>query len=199
MSGLTHDTEGWAHSASERSRTVLSLLSSYEKVGIVSRDRLQDVPAEFSPANLLPDFQSIIVLARVPRDVPEERVVGKFHHAIATIAAQDAVRAHLKQQGYAYRLVGSRSRRISLPRLAERAGVGQLSPFKTVAVKGYGLRAVLSAIVTDAPLEPSPPATDACPRPQACLKRCAALGADGVFDRTKCISCGACVKHCPDA
>lgn len=199
MHGATQAAGGWTRSPAERSRHLLSLLSIYEKVGIVSRDQLQDVPAEYDPAKIMPDFQSIVVLARVPKEVPKERVDGKFHYAIGTIAAQDSAVSLLKRDGYSYEILGSRSRSLSLPRLGERAGVGQLSPFRTLAVKGSGLRAVLSAIVTNAPLEPTPPVTDACPRPETCLRRCAALDENGVFDRTKCISCGMCVELCPNA
>lgn len=179
------------------SQEVLRRLSIYEKAGIVSRENLADVPEEFQPRNIMPDFKSIIVLARVPKDVDWENRAGKFHYDIGVISAQDEVIKYLHARGYKTQIIGSRSKQLSLPRLAERAGVGQLSPFSTLAVKGYGLRSVLSAIITDAPLQSSPSVTDACNRRDTCLKRCPALGANGLFDRKKCTSCGACVKKCP--
>ena len=112
------------------------------------------------------------------------------------IAAQDDVMRYLGRLGYKAKLIGSRANNVNLPRIGERAGVGQLSPVQTLAVKGHGLRTVLSAIITDAKLEQSPPATDACAMPESCLRRCPALDADGVFDRRKCTSCGACVRKC---
>jgi len=176
---------------------ILQLLSAYEKVGIASRNRLEDAPTEYAPERILPEFRSVIVLARVPQDPPEGNVPGKFHKTIGVIAAQDAAARYLKSLGYEYRIIGSRATYVSLPRLGERAGVGQMSPFHTLAVKGYGLRTVLSAMITDAPLEPTPLVSDACRNPKACLKKCSALGDDGAFDRGSCVSCGACVKHCP--
>lgn len=177
---------------------ILKMLSVYEKVGIATRGRLDDVPPDRHPANIMPNFRSIIVLARVPRDLPGGIPVGKFHQAIATVAAQDAVGRYLKLRGYAFQVIGSRSTRISLPRIGERAGVGELSPFRTLAVKGHGLRTVLSAMITDAPLMPSPLVSNACERREMCLKKCAALRPDGAFDRTKCTSCGACVRQCAE-
>jgi len=176
---------------------ILGLLSIYDKAGIASRDRLEDAPAQVHPRNLMPDFRSVIVLAQETREAPKELVRGKFHDLVGTLAAQDAVLKYLTGKGYKTQLIGSRTTLVSLPRLGERAGVGQLSPFNSLAVKGHGLKAVLSAILTDAPLESSPFITDACPNPGACLKKCAALTEDGVFDRSKCKSCGACVKKCP--
>ncbi len=177
---------------------ILKMLSVYERVGIAARERLDDVPLDHHPSNIMPSFRSIIVMARVPKELPEGILAGKFRQAIATIAAQDAVGRYLKHHGYAFQLIGSRSTRISLPRLGERAGVGELSQFRTLAVKGHGLRTVLSAVITDAPLLQSPPASNACQRKERCLKRCAALQPEGTFDRTKCTSCGACVRQCAE-
>jgi len=178
------------------SADILAMLSIYEGAGIAARDRVDDAPGESHPRNLMPDFRSVIVLARVPRDVPRPAGVGAFHHAVGTIAAQDAVTSYLRARGFKHAIVGSRTKQVSLPRLGERAGVGQLSPVGTLAVRGHGLSTVLSAILTDAPLRSSPPATDSCPNAQVCLRRCAALSEDGTFDRSKCTSCGACVKKC---
>jgi epoxyqueuosine reductase QueG len=180
------------------SKTILQMLSIYEKVGIAVREKLNDVPSQYNPQNIMQDYQSIIVLARVPKDVAKENVIGKYHYAIGTIAAQDAVIKYLIHHGYKYDIIGSRAKNISLPRLGERAGVGELSPFRTLAVKGWGLRTVLSAIITDAPLIQTTQAIGACTDKSKCLKTCPALGKDGVFDRTKCTSCGACVKKCPN-
>ena len=177
---------------------ILEMLSVYERVGIAIRERLDDVPLDRHPSNIMPNFRSVAVMARVPKDLPEGILAGKFHQAIATIAAQDAVGRYLKLRGFTFQLIGSRSTRISLPRLGERAGVGELSHFRTLAVEGHGLRTVLSAMLTDAPLLQSPPASNACRHKERCLKRCAALQPDGTFDRTKCTSCGACVKQCAE-
>lgn len=176
---------------------VLGMLTAYEKAGVATRDGLADVPADYDPARIMGDFQSIIVLARVPKDPAQPGRPGRFHHAIGTIAAQDAVISYLKERGFKADMIGSRTTRFSLPRMGERAGVGELSPVGTLAVKGHGLRTVLSAIITNAPLEPSPRVSDACAQPDRCLRKCSALRVDGVFDRNKCSSCGACVKACP--
>lgn len=176
---------------------ILAILAVYDKAGIASRDRLEDAPRLYHPRNIMPNFQSIIVLAQETREPPKELVAGKFHDILGTVAAEDAVVKLLNDEGYKTQLIGSRTKLVSLPRLGERAGVGQISPFNSLAVKGHGLRTVLSAIITDAPLRPSPLVTDACPNPGVCLKRCAALSEDGTFDRSKCKSCGACVKKCP--
>lgn len=175
---------------------VLHVLSVYDRTGIASRERLEDAPAEFHPRNIMPDFQSIIVLANEPGEVPAENGEGKFRRTLAMIAAQDEVMRYLGRLGYSAKLIGSRAKNLNLPRIGERAGVGELSPVHTLAVKGHGLRTVLSAIITNAKLDPSPPATDACATPESCLRRCPALDADGGFDRKKCTSCGACVKKC---
>jgi epoxyqueuosine reductase QueG len=172
----------------------MAMLSAYDKAGIAAAERLADAPAEYHPRNLMREFQSVIVLAREP---PRHDATTRIHNTIATIAAQDSVIRFLKANGYKAEVVGSRATRVSLPRLGQRAGVGELSPFQSLAVSGHGLRTVLSAIITDAPLASTPLSSDGCPRPEACLKRCPALDAEGRFDRSRCKSCGACVSQCP--
>jgi len=175
---------------------VLRILSVYDGTGIASRDRLEDAPAEFHPRNIMPEFQSIVVLARDPGNALGENGAGRFHQMLSMIAAQDEVMKYLGRRGYKAKLIGSRANNLNLPRVGERAGVGTLSPVHTLAVKGHGLRTVLSAIITDAKLEQSPPVTDACAKPEICLRRCPALDAGGVFDRKKYTSCGTCVRKC---
>ena len=175
---------------------VLQLLAVYDGAGVASREMLEDAPPEYHPSKVMPDFQSVVVLASEPKNLPAEQGVGKFHRTLAMIAAQDAAMNYLGRRGYKAKLIGSRARNLNLPRIGERAGVGELSPVHTLAVEGHGLRTVLSAIITDAKLRQSPPATDACADRRACIRKCPALDAEGAFDRRKCTSCGACVKKC---
>ncbi len=175
---------------------VLERLRPLGLVGIASRDRFVDAPAQFHPARIMPDFQSVIAFAQRMGGDPREHMIDP-RALLGTIAAQSAAITFLSELGYRTELIGAKDKRVSLPRLAERAGLGEYSPVNSLVIAGHGLRTILAALITTAPLYASPLVRDVCLQCNACVDVCPAAEEPYRRDPAGCVACGECVEACP--
>lgn len=171
-------------------------LAIFHRVGVASADRFADAPLEYHPQNLLNDFQSIIGYAQGKHDESSSHM-GQFDNQFETIAAQDDVLQYLHGLGFKAALILPTDGRVSLPRIGQQAGTGELSPVNSLQVEGYGLNSVIGAIITDAPLTPDPLVSGLCTECMGCLEFCPAASEPYKMDGTQCTSCGECIAACP--
>lgn len=105
----------------------------------------------------------------------------------------------VRRAGYLAEPLDPLSPDVNLPKLAARAGLGDLSPFGLLVHPAYGPRLILTGLRTDYPLAvvsrwEEPGCTDC----MACLELCPQEPIDtGVVELGKCQSCVRCLAMCP--
>jgi epoxyqueuosine reductase len=105
----------------------------------------------------------------------------------------------VRRAGYLAEPLDPLSPDVNLPKLAARAGLGDLSPFGLLVHPAYGPRLILTGLRTDYPLAivsrwEEPGCTDC----MACLELCPQEPIDtGVVELGKCQSCVRCLAICP--
>ncbi len=175
---------------------VKHFLDIFDKTGIASRERFNDVRPANHPNILSPNFKSVIVYAKGSSSNSREHM-GEFDDYLGTVAAQSDVIDYLYEFGYKTVVVEGSHKNISLVRMGIEAGVGEISPVDSLVVKGLGLTAKLGAMVTNAPLEPDDKVTDVCINCMKCLRVCPIRDTPNAKgDLNKC-ACGQCVTSCP--
>jgi epoxyqueuosine reductase QueG len=175
--------------------------------GIATVDRFEQAPEGFHPTDVLPECQSVIVLAR--------RFLSSTLQAGSTIPYTD-IRNYLsaKMDEMAIRLAyelenngiaavpinaigpcewnektGKSMGIISLKHAAQLAGMGKIGRNTLLINEHYGNMIWLSAVLADVHLEPDPMATyEVCPPDcRICLDECPVHALDGVsMDQLKC-------------
>jgi len=176
---------------------LLEILSVYTKTGIASRGRFTDAPPDYHPQNLMSDFESIIAFAQGQESAPQQGEMGGFHNLFECIAAQDAVIQYLQANGYNADLISPTTLAVSLSRIGEQAGIGEISGVNSLVVEGHGLATSLGAIITDAPLAPNKSLKNVCTECWACVDVCPATDEPFHMNPSRCTACGECVKACP--
>ncbi len=172
-------------------------LSVYTTVGIASRDRFEDAPHDFHPKNIIADFESIIAFGQGGGNAPQKSEMGSFHNLFECIAAQDAVIQYLQAHGFTADLIKPITLAVSLPRIGEQAGIGEISGVNSLVVEGDGLATSLGAIITNAPLVPNKLLKNVCTECWACVDACPATDEPFDMNPSRCTACGECVKACP--
>lgn len=177
-----------------------ALGTGFVAFGIVTPDRLTAVPASADPARLLAGFRSIVLVA-----APGERVTNLGPKSPALLDDQLSfglarLRREISARGYA--ALPLLDGRLSLPRLAAAAGMGALAPNGMLVVNRYGLSLYLMALISEAPLPPTPfpgsPAdTTICRSCRLCLDDCIATTEKAGFKREWCSGCAECIGRCP--
>ncbi|HVP21705.1 MAG TPA: hypothetical protein VMS73_07570 [Anaerolineaceae bacterium] len=105
----------------------------------------------------------------------------------------------IRRSGYTAEPFSPLSPDINLPKLAEKAGLGNLSPYGLLVHPEYGPRIILTGIKTNDPLQITPrfaqPGCDDC---MACVRLCPQKPAQsGVINLRQCQSCAKCLEVCP--
>jgi epoxyqueuosine reductase len=172
-----------------------------------------------SPARFL---QSLIAARRTPHAALEEFIAQETDDALRledmlifvhrwnslTFDAFTFARARvflaqvtrlLQKEGYRAEPFDPLSPGVNLPQLAERAGLGNLSPYGLLVHPAFGPRLIISAVRTDHPLQITARHTGAgCIDCMACVRDCPQSPADGGIIRLKqCQSCAKCLAVCP--
>jgi epoxyqueuosine reductase len=88
---------------------------------------------------------------------------------------------------------------VNLPRLAEKAGLGNLSPFGLLVHPTYGPRVILTGLRTNCPAEIQPRYdTAGCTDCMACVRICPQKPREsGVVHLRQCQGCTLCLEVCP--
>jgi epoxyqueuosine reductase len=105
----------------------------------------------------------------------------------------------IQKKGYSAQPFDPLSPDINLPKLAEQAGLGNLSPYGLLVNAGYGPRVILTGVKTDYPLEISPRWSEGgCSDCLACVRVCPQNPLEGgVVSLRLCQSCAKCLEVCP--
>jgi epoxyqueuosine reductase len=105
----------------------------------------------------------------------------------------------IRRKGYAAEPFDPLSPDINFPRLAEKAGLGNLSPYGLLVHPEFGPRIILTGIRTNYPLEVSPRFTEpGCTDCMACIRICPQKPAEGgTINLRLCQSCAKCLEVCP--
>jgi epoxyqueuosine reductase len=105
----------------------------------------------------------------------------------------------VQREGYAAEPLDPLSPRVNLPRLAARAGLGNLSPFGLLVHPAFGPRLILTGLKTDYPFNPSSHLQGTgCTDCMTCLEICPQEPLHtGVVELGKCQSCAKCLAVCP--
>ncbi len=105
----------------------------------------------------------------------------------------------IRRQGYSAEPFDPLSPDINLPKLAEQAGLGNLSPYGLLVHARYGPRVILTGLRTKFPLELQPRWPGAgCNDCLSCVKVCPQKPAEnGVINLRLCQSCAKCLEICP--
>lgn len=170
-------------------------LSYFDKVGIATRDKFEDLPPEHNPSKFLENFNSVIVY--VEGHTENDDGMSGFSDYISSLSAQSDVINYLSENGYMSVVIESTNKDVSLVRMGIESGVGELSPVDSLLVRGLGLTATIGAIVTDSPLVSDEIAIGICISCDRCLKVCPIREkANAKGDLSKC-GCGKCRFECP--
>jgi epoxyqueuosine reductase len=105
----------------------------------------------------------------------------------------------IQRRGYDAEPFDPLSPDLNLPKLAEKAGLGNLSPYGLLVHPEFGPRIILTGIRTTAPLEISPRyAKPGCTDCMACIRICPQKPLEnGVINLKLCQSCAKCLEVCP--
>lgn len=182
----------------EMTRTIRGMILSggYDLYGVASPESFEDAPKEFHPKNSMPNFRAVISLASAWRNFTRYDGKERLQKTILMLKTLEKIYEFLTSKGYKCRTIDGGA--VSLPRIAERAGLGEVGMVNILVTEEYGLKVGLGAIITDAPLIPDEKNTkDICIRCEQCVKVCPATPEPFKFDGTKCNSCGQCVRVCP--
>jgi epoxyqueuosine reductase len=165
--------------------------SLVDKAGIADVQSFNGCPTDLHPNELYPECKSVVVLMvkhldslSVSSDKNSQAYSQDLARHIVMHAAYELSR-ELERAGFqGLPLIGSiriwpfegtekSSGRISLRHAAEYAGIGVISRIGIVMTKEHGPRIQLGAVLTNAPLLPSTPAThDACIGCNLCITEC---------------------------
>jgi epoxyqueuosine reductase len=152
-----------------------------------------------TPSQSVPGAQALVVGARSYRraepeapNAPAGRVArySWVDHYEPLREALGAVAAELRRLGWRA-LVAADDNRLVDREAAYRAGLGWYGKNANLLLPGQGSWFVLGAVITDAPLPPSPgPVADGCRSCRRCLDACptAAIVAPGVVDARRCLA-----------
>jgi len=107
----------------------------------------------------------------------------------------------IRRSGYPAEPFDPLSPDINLPKLAEMAGLGNLSPYGLLVHPEFGPRIILTGIRTSAPLKVLPRYTEpGCNDCMACLRICPQKPLEnGMINLRLCQSCAKCLEVCPTA
>ncbi len=210
-----------------------------DKIGVARLEDWKDTPLWDRARKLLPGAKSIIVLAL--EIFPEAVKYTTSQAQVGELALRDIYNRHTELVGgrldwEAYKIVKQLHRlgfkglsltaggapfdsrlltgTLSYRHAAQAAGFGATGWHGLLITPEYGSRIRLACVVTDAPLPPSPPASEALPCPEcggACIKICPAgalarppEGEDHRIDKYACGTyytasegCAQCLKVCP--
>lgn len=105
----------------------------------------------------------------------------------------------VRKEGYSAEALDPLSPNINLPRLAARAGLGNLSPFGLLVHRAFGPRLILSGLRTDLPLDlVSRWHGEGCTDCLSCLETCPQNPLEtGRVELKLCQSCAECLVICP--
>ena len=105
----------------------------------------------------------------------------------------------IRRRGYTAEPFDPLSPDINLPRLAEKAGLGDLSPYGLLVHPEFGPRIILTGIRTTHPLEISTRFLEAgCNDCMACIRICPQKPVEnGTINLRLCQSCAKCLEACP--
>lgn len=180
----------------DTTNTVKSILSStFDSVGIVSKERFNNAPDKYHPKNILDGFESVIVYAQGYKN-GNEFAMGSFSDIWGSIAAQYEVVKFLESLGHKSIIIQGNNRSVSLVQMGIEAGLGEMSPVNSLVIKGLGLTASLAAIITEAPLIPDEKVSGICLKCMQCMNECPATEVAYQRDPNKC-GCGKCRNICP--
>ena len=174
-----------------------ALAGGFAVCAAVERSLLESVPPEADPERMLPGYRSVLVIGAAADQVISSGPYGPALLQPAPALTLSRIKADLETAGHSVRPIAEGG--VSLPRMAEAAGLGDLSPVDTLVVSGYGPALTLFGFVTDAPLGRlglNSEAHEHCDGCSLCIVDCPAM-LPGVFDRDWCTGCGACVSACP--
>lgn len=164
-------------------------------VGIASRDRFNDAPLEYHPRNLMPDFESIIALGIGWKNQAESAGMDRLYWAIKIADAFDLAMGYLQENGYSARIINDGG--VSLPRIGEAAGIGEIGWVNFLVTRDFGPRVWLAAIITNAPLVPNSKTNGICNECGKCVDVCPATAEPYKYNPRLCKACSGCVKVCP--
>jgi ferredoxin len=105
----------------------------------------------------------------------------------------------IRRKGYTAEPFDPLSPDLNLPKLAEKAGLGNLSPYGLLVHPEYGPRIILTGIRTTVPLEISPRFSEpGCSDCMACIRICPQKPLEsGIIKLKLCQSCAKCLEVCP--
>ncbi len=105
----------------------------------------------------------------------------------------------VRHEGYAAEALDPLSPRVNLPKLAARAGLGDLSPFGLLVHPAFGPRLILTGLRTEYPLPLEARWSGAgCTNCMACVKLCPQEPlTSGIVELGRCQSCAKCLAVCP--
>jgi epoxyqueuosine reductase len=105
----------------------------------------------------------------------------------------------IRRAGYAVEPYDPLTPDMNLPKLAEQAGLGNLSPFGLLVNAGFGPRVILTGIKTNYPLEIFPRWSEGgCSDCMACVRICPQNPLEsGEVSLRLCQSCAKCLEVCP--
>lgn len=166
-------------------------LSVSDKAGITDVQSFDGCPTDLHPSELYPDCKSIVVFAvkhldslSLSMDKNSQAYSQDLSRHMVMHGAYEISR-ELERAGYqGFPLIGSMKiwpfqgtenscGRISLRHAAQYAGIGVISRIGIVLTEEYGPRIQLGAVLTNAPLEASNPATeDPCIQCDICIRKC---------------------------
>lgn len=188
-------------------------LAGFDIVGVASPEAFRDLPPAASPLSLFPDARSVVVVGRrIRRGQLRAMEEGTLWQTPGRwITGFDPVLRAIEKLGYecvpyapaegahgAPRLPGRPVRpgqcppggiRLSVEHAAAAAGLGEIGWHGMFLTPAYGLRQALGLLVTDLPIEPSPPlAGSVCDGCLSCARACP-LGAIST-DKSYEVRCG---------
>lgn len=177
-------------------KEIKEILKIFDIVAVASRQSVEDAPLEFHPQNIMPDFESVIVYAQ-GKSKADASSMGGFDNYLETVYAETRVLEYLDELGFKAEIVGGCDSRISLVKMGEAAGLGEVSPVNSLVVKEHGLTTSIAAIVTDAKLEQGRKANKVCIHCNKCLKVCPIRDVAFAKGDLEMCGCGKCVNVCP--
>lgn len=184
-------------SKSEMTQKTKEMLKEHgiDLVGVASRDRFNHAPPRHHPRNLMHDFESIVALGVGWKNQAESAGMDRLYWAIKIADAFDLSVRCLQENGYRARIINDGQ--VSLPRIGEAAGIGEIGLVNFLVTRDFGPRVWLAAIITNAPLVPDSKINHICNKCGKCVDVCPATTEPYRYDPKLCKACSGCVKVCP--